>query len=70
MVSVDGATNHTWKTVRVGQIQSDGQFSILWTSDHAIRAVPYPPYRSRSEWEDFLHQLYVQWGNRWANPHS
>ncbi len=70
IVSVDGATNHTWKTVRVGQIQRDGQFTILWTSDHAIQAVPYPPYRSQTEWEDFLHRLYVQWGNRWARPHS
>lgn len=70
IVSVDGETNHTWKTVRVGQIKPDGQFTILWTSDYAIRAVPYPPYRSRTEWEDFLHHLYVEWGNRWANPHS
>ncbi len=70
MVTVDAATNHTWKTVRVGQIQSNGQFTILWTSDHAIRPVPYPPYRSRTEWDNFLHHLYVGWGNRWANPHS
>ena len=70
IVSIDEATNHTWKTVRVGQIKSDGQFTILWTSDHAIRAVPYPPYRSKAEWENFLLNLYVQWGNRWANSHS
>ncbi|MDT7042979.1 urea ABC transporter substrate-binding protein [Candidatus Nitronereus thalassa] len=70
IVSVDGKTNHTWKTVRVGQIKKDGQFKILWTSDHAIQAVPYPPYLSKAEWEEFLHRLYVQWDNQWANPHS
>ena len=68
IVYVDGETQHTWKTVRVGKIRKDGQFDIVWTSEHPIRPVPYPPFRSRNEWEEFLQQLYSNWDNHWAAP--
>ncbi|MCA9473439.1 MAG: urea ABC transporter substrate-binding protein [Nitrospirales bacterium] len=66
IVYVDSSTRHTWKTVRVGKIREDGQFDILWTSDHPIRPVPFPTYRTQSEWEEFLQRLYRGWGNQWA----
>ncbi|MGB0909825.1 MAG: urea ABC transporter substrate-binding protein [Nitrospirales bacterium] len=66
IVYVDSETRHTWKTVRVGKIRADGQFDIVWTSDHPIRPVPFPSYRSRAEWNDFLADLYHMWGNQWA----
>ena len=66
IVYVDPETRHTWKTVRVGKIRSDGQFDIVWTSDHPIRPVPFPTYRTRAEWEEFLLGLYRMWGNQWA----
>ena len=66
IVYIDSETRHTWKTVRVGRIRADGQFDIIWTSDHPIRPVPFPPYRSRAEWTDFLADLYYMWGNQWA----
>jgi urea transport system substrate-binding protein len=68
MVYVDAENHHTWKTVRVGQIRSDGQFEIVWSSQRPIRPVPYPIYRSRSEWDQFLDALYYEWGQSWSNP--
>ncbi|MCP4783844.1 MAG: urea ABC transporter substrate-binding protein [Fuerstiella sp.] len=65
MVCISGENNHTWKTVRIGQIMEDGQFDIVWSSNKPIRPVPYPVYRSRSEWDTFLQGLYVGWGNKW-----
>jgi urea transport system substrate-binding protein len=67
-VYIDPLTNHTWKTVRIGQIQEEGQFSIVWSSEDPIRPLPYPASRSQSEWEAFLEDLYTGWGNQWANP--
>jgi urea ABC transporter urea binding protein len=68
MVYVDRTTQHTWKVVRLGRIQPDGQFDIVWSSEHPIRPVPYPVYRRQSEWDDFLLRLYKGWGGQWVNP--
>jgi urea transport system substrate-binding protein len=68
IVSVDGATNHLWKTVRIGQIQPDGQFAVVWSSGNPIRPLPYPLYRTPAAWAAFLDALYQGWGGSWANP--
>jgi urea transport system substrate-binding protein len=68
IVVVDAATQHTWKTVRIGQIRADGQFEIVWTSHRPIRPVPYPPIKPKQGWDAFLDALFQRWGNRWANP--
>jgi urea transport system substrate-binding protein len=67
-VYVDSDTRHTWKTVRVGRIRPDGQFDIVWSSAKPVRPVPYPVYKSKAEWEQFLSDLYDGWGRQWANP--
>jgi urea transport system substrate-binding protein len=68
IVYIDAENNHTWKTVRIGRIRADGQFEILWSSGKPVRPVPYPVYRSPSEWHSFLDGLYTGWGEKWANP--
>jgi urea transport system substrate-binding protein len=40
-VKIDGATQHTWKTVRIGEIQKDGQFKEIWNSGKEIQPDPY-----------------------------
>ena len=68
LVHVDPETFHTWRTVRIGRVVPGGQFSIVWTSGRPIRPIPYPAYRSRSEWNQMLESLHTGWGKRWANP--
>lgn len=68
MVYVDTENNHVWKTVRIGIIREDGQFDIVWSSEKPVRPIPYPAYRSKSQWDKFLQDLYEGWGNKWANP--
>jgi urea transport system substrate-binding protein len=67
VVYVDPATQHTWKMVRIGRMRSDGQFDIVWESGKPVRPVPYPPYRSRAQWDAFLQALHDGW-HGWANP--
>jgi len=67
VVYIDPETQHTWKYVRIGQIQDNGQFEIIWSSGKPIRPVPYPISRSKAEWEDFLRELYLGWNKKWAN---
>lgn len=68
IVYIDRDTQHTWKSVRIGKIKADGQFEIIWSSEKPIRPLPYPPFRSRNEWDDFLKQLYNGWQQNWSNP--
>lgn len=68
LVSIDAETQHTWKTVRVGRVRSDGQFDVVWTSDKPVRPIPYPLIRSREEWENHLMRLRAGWGGEWAAP--
>lgn len=67
-VTIDPATQHAWKTVRIGRIRADGDFEILWDSQRPVRPVPYPSFLARSQWTDFLDELYRGWGNNWAAP--
>jgi urea transport system substrate-binding protein len=68
MVYIDTDNNHTWKTVRIGRITDEGQFDIIWNSEKPVRPVSYPVYRSKTQWEEFLQDLYEGWGQNWANP--
>jgi urea transport system substrate-binding protein len=73
VVYVDPSTHHTWKTVRIGRVRSDGQFDIVWDSGRPVRPTPFPAYRSRADWETFLNTLFNRWGGRWVNegpPHT
>ncbi|MTW23135.1 urea ABC transporter substrate-binding protein [Allochromatium palmeri] len=67
-VSLDGQSQHLWKSVRIGKIQADGQFEIVWDSVKPVRPLPYPGYRSPAEWEAFLTGLNQRWQGQWTNP--
>lgn len=70
LVYIDRATRHTWKFVRIGKIRPDGQFDIVWNSGVPVRPVPFPLYRHRSEWDEFLEGLYKEWGGQWTRPQT
>lgn len=68
VIAVDPETQHTWRPVFIGRIRADGQFDIVWSSRTAVRPVPFPLSRSRSEWEALVTGLYQGWGGRWTGP--
>ncbi len=47
---MDFSNNHLWKTVRIGKARTDGQFDVVWQSDHPVRPAPFPFYRPNLEW--------------------
>lgn len=67
-VRIEPATQHTFKTSRIGRIQADGQFEIVWTGVKPEPPLPYSPSRTAEAWRAFLHDLYSGWGNRWSAP--
>ena len=66
IVSIDSHNQHAWRTSRIGKIQSDGQYGIVWTSERPIEPVPYPPSRTKEEWNALLQNLYETWGKKWS----
>jgi urea transport system substrate-binding protein len=68
VIAVDPETQHTWRPVFIGRIRPDGQFDVVWSSRTAVRPVPFPISRSRSDWERVVAELHQSWGGRWVNP--
>lgn len=67
IVSIDEQTQHAWHTVRIGQVQVNGQLKELWSSKHAVRPVPYPLLIPKREANRFLNDLYQGWHQHWVN---
>ena len=67
-VRIDPSTQHTFKTPRIGRVQPDGQFEIVWTAVKPQPPAPYPPSRTTAAWKALLHDLYTGWGNQWSAP--
>ena len=67
-VRIDPATQHTFKTPRIGRIQSDGSFQIVWTAANPEAPRPYPASRTTADWRALLHDLYTSWNNSWSAP--
>jgi urea ABC transporter urea binding protein len=65
-VRIDPENHHTWKTMRLGKIVEGGQFEIVWSSEKPIRPEPYPSSRSAADWDEFLADLFNQWGRHWT----
>ena len=40
-VVIDGDNQHVYKTVRIGEVQSDGQFKEVWNSGEPVKPDPY-----------------------------
>jgi urea transport system substrate-binding protein len=66
IIAIDPDTQHTWRPVFIGRIRADGQFDIVWTSRTAVRPVPFPISRSRTEWEALVADLHRSWGGQWG----
>jgi urea ABC transporter urea binding protein len=69
-VRIDPDSQHCFRTPRIGRIQADGQFQVVWTAPAPVRPEPYPGSRTAEAWRGLLHDLYTGWGNRWAAPES
>jgi len=69
-VRIDPENQHTWKTMRLGQIVEGGQFETVWSSEKPIRPEPYPSSRSAAAWNAFLAGLAKEWNGRWSRSQS
>ncbi|KAB8137704.1 urea ABC transporter substrate-binding protein [Gracilibacillus oryzae] len=52
-VTIDGDNQHVYKTVRIGEVQSDGLINEVWSSDEPIKP---DPYLEEYEWASELSE--------------
>ena len=43
-LKMDETNHHLWKPVMIGEVQADGQFTIVWDTKKTLRAQPWSPY--------------------------
>lgn len=43
-LKMDETNHHLWKPVMIGEVQSNGQFDVVWKTDKTIRAQPWSPF--------------------------
>ena len=67
MVYVDDQNHHLWKTTRIGQIRSNGEFKVVWTSETILHPEPFPASRTEGQWQALLHHFDTMWRG-WSAP--
>ena len=67
LIAMDPANHHAIRSARIGQVVNNREFKIVFTSD-PLMPEPFPPTRTREQWQEFLEKLYRDWGNRWEGP--
>jgi urea transport system substrate-binding protein len=67
IVYSDNSMHDMWKMVFVGKLRSDGQFSIIWNSEKQVQPLNYPIFTEKKKWDEFISNLYQQWGGSWSN---
>jgi urea transport system substrate-binding protein len=65
---IDARTHYVWNIIRVAKVEAGGRIRIVWRTEEPVAPEPFPPGRSRAEWEKFLDDLYRKWGNHWEKP--
>jgi len=43
-LKMDETNHHLWKPVMIGEVQANGQFSVVWKTSKPVRAQPWSPY--------------------------
>jgi len=56
-LTIDAGTMHAERFARIGQVDKDLEFDVVWTSPKPIKPEPFPPSRSPDEWSRFMVEL-------------
>jgi urea transport system substrate-binding protein len=43
-LKMDETNHHLWKPVMIGEVQGNGQFSVVWKTTKPVRAQPWSPF--------------------------
>jgi len=64
-VYIDRKTHYTWRNMHILRVNPELHFEDLYDYGGLIPPTPFPSMRPRSEWIDFLNNLYIGWSGSW-----
>jgi urea transport system substrate-binding protein len=64
-IRIDPRNQHTDNVMRLAHILPDGKVQFVLSPAPAQPPEPYPPSRTRAQWDRFLDNLYKGWGGHW-----
>lgn len=64
-ITIDPSNQYATRGCRIARVGANRQVDVQWQSTKPIPPEPFPPSRSRDQWEKLLQQLYETWGQRW-----
>ncbi len=65
-VKINEQNRHAWRMALIGQVTDDFHFEVVYNSPRPLDPQPFPPYRTRQQWEEFVAGMYKNWGNHWG----
>jgi urea transport system substrate-binding protein len=68
LIRIDPATNYAVRRTMIGRAVNNREIKVVFWSPEPVMAEPFAPTRTRAQWEDFLHRLYLKWGHSWEAP--
>lgn len=67
VIAID--SNYVWRRFYLAQyVPSERGFNVIYREAEALPPNPYPIFRSKLSWNDFIQTMYTQWGEQWRAP--
>lgn len=57
---------NSWQSSKIGVVNSDLEFDIIWSSSFPIRADSFPYHKTKEQWLLELENMYRGWDNSWS----
>ncbi len=68
LLKIDPANNYAVRKTMIGRAVNNREIKVVFLSPEPVVPQPFAPTRTRAQWEDFLRQLYLDWGRSWEAP--
>jgi urea transport system substrate-binding protein len=57
MLYIEKHSQHTWKPIHIAKITENRRLTSVWFSKIPIAPTPFPDYRTRSQWANYINHL-------------
>jgi len=65
-ISIFESTQHVSRHIYLGKIDINGQFNIVTKTKKLVHPKIFPSYKSKKEWNEFMNNIYTNYGNNWS----